>query len=413
MSTFVDAAKTPKERKKREARIEQKRRTKYAKNPLYNPGAQLSGLDLHRAVQGLVDQELGPQESALERQVQNTGRQGAALLDRNADYYKHLATEAAGEVARMQALSSGLRTSLAGVEAGAAAGINEAERQARERAAATSHTAPASSERLDRELAAQRARAAQTGAAFKSAGELQASGAEQFSSAIGQARQLRGGEVQRELTNRIASQRAELEGRLADVRAQRGPLATKNLLGLRQTGFENLATVKGLDLKAADLEADQAQAKAAADLAARRQREAERANRAREGNTRRGQDLSHADRAAAEAGRNARHEPRGRKPRFTRAEVRRYEGMYEKARSLLGGSPRSRSSEAEMRHFLRDKGISLPWIAQAAVQVHIYGGVGDATRRQLKRRYGFGSKLPKMGASGPAHPSVGSRSRPN
>jgi hypothetical protein len=54
---------------------------------------------------------------------------------------------------------------------------------------------------------------------------------------MAQTSQLRGGEVQGQLLNRLANQQQDIRGQLSDVEAQRGGLITKNLTGLRQSAF--------------------------------------------------------------------------------------------------------------------------------------------------------------------------------
>jgi hypothetical protein len=92
--------------------------------------------------------------------------------------------------------------------------------------------------------------------------------------------------------NDVASRRAALE-------AQVGPARMKNLLDLRQSGFENAATAAGLDLDQAKLQAQMSQDVRDTRLARAKLRSTNRQNRARNRLTRaqiratlRGQNLS-------------------------------------------------------------------------------------------------------------------------
>ena len=103
----------------------------------------------------------------------------------------------------------------------------------------------------------------------------------------------------------MLGQLAEIAAKRADVSAQRGPAGVKQLMGLRQSGFENLVTQRGLGIKQAELQADIDQAARddalqarGQDITARGQSISARTQRRQQNITRRGQDVSAAERQA-------------------------------------------------------------------------------------------------------------------
>lgn len=390
-----------KKKKKQPAKTSAKKKTKKTKldpyeGALYQPGKTLAGVDLVRAAKALVEREFKPQESALERQAQTVERQGTALSQRASDHYRTIAEREAGAIARQQALSARAGAQLESVDRDSKAALNravdDATRAADETARTTGVVTPR--EQLTSEMAAAQSRQAQTSQAFRSAGTLQSAGSEDLLSAIGQARQLRGGEVQQQLLNRALGQRADVEAKKAEISSLRGPALTKALLELRQVGFENVATMRGLNLKEADLTADIAKTEEQLAAAERKEKEAKRHNRESEKNTRRGQDVTARGQDITSRDKAAARAAKGGKKGLTQTQRTANAAKYDKAVGLLAGAPKNRKEETSQRLFLQSKGIPA-WIAQAAVQTHVYGGVYPRTLRELKKRYGFGSRLPK------------------
>lgn len=289
-------------RARREARL-------LKREPLLNPGATLAGTALRKGARSVTNAEFDPKIAAVRTAGRNAQTQGTALVDRNDSYYRQLAEGEAGRVARQKALGAELDASLSAVNRDTSTGLDKAEAAARAAQAADAEvrgTSGAGDRQLLDELAAQRARAAGNAQTFRSsaAGDTASYGG--LVNAMGGARASHGAETHRDLTTRLANQQADYRAQEQTLKGQKAEAGVKNLLNLRQSSFENAATLRGLGLKEADINATQAKAERELSLARRRQREVERNNRRNAGlaqgridTTKRGQDLSHSDRQAA------------------------------------------------------------------------------------------------------------------
>jgi hypothetical protein len=308
------------------------------RSPLLDPSVQLSGANLHNAAVGLANIETRPQLKAIGLEIASTRKQGGQLAKNTTDYYRGLAAEEAKSVDRQRAIADRTNQALKGIAdetgraneaaAGEVSGILDQDQA--QRGAGLDGGAR---ERLAAELAARQGVASGSAAAFRSAGVLQGAGAESLSAATRRAGMLRGGETQQEISRRTANTLGNLNAKANDLRSSRGQLATKYLTNLRQTGFENLATVRGLGIKQAEIASDAAEAQLQASLARRRLQSADRHNRQLErlsargqDVTARGQDISSADRRQAERGRN-RRDRRGARQRSATERRRSQEGL--------------------------------------------------------------------------------------
>lgn len=268
------------------------------KDPLYDPRQVLSGHNLRHAAKAIVHAELAPKLSALDREAATAERQGGALSGRVDDYYRQLATEEQGNVTRQQALSQQLRTRLAGIASESQGVIDKAavgeQQSVQADEAVRGPGLGGGNADVLAELAAQRARSAQTAQGFRSAGELEGAASESLAGNLKSAAGLRGGEVHTEFANRLASTLGDIRSRRSEVEGLRGEAFTKALTEMRQSGFENLAVAEGLGLKRADLRAQVADQRARRKLTARQLAETGRHNRALEnisfGNLTLGQD---------------------------------------------------------------------------------------------------------------------------
>lgn len=226
-------------------------------DPLLDPTQVLTGHNLAHAARQIAGTELDPQISALDRQSVNTRLQQQGLQDRVASYYRGLSEQEANRHQQMQ--------NLAAMTSKAVAGVGAQTRQdfdTQQQAADTARTSDASSRgqglqggnQAAEELAAARQRAGALQGAAETAAAQQGANWTALSDTIGQALQLRGAETQGRLRTGEANALQEIEGKRADLEGQRGGLTAKTLQDLREKGFEDLATEKGLGLKAADLQ---------------------------------------------------------------------------------------------------------------------------------------------------------------
>lgn len=248
-SKLPASALTPAQRRTRalNARIEA-----HNQDPLLDPAQQLSGSHLLGAARTLADLEIDPQVKALNRELGSATTQGTALAGHAGDYYGRLAQADQTGIQRQQALAAMLSAGVKGVadrSANALQGIGQAEVNQAIRDADVRGSLGAT-DQVQAEAAHDRA--------LNEAvmGQAQASAQEQGANWIGlagtaaMARSARGGEVQGELLNRLANTQGDIRGKITDKESERGGLVTKNLLGLRQSGFENAATQAGLNLDA-------------------------------------------------------------------------------------------------------------------------------------------------------------------
>jgi hypothetical protein len=285
-----------------------RRRRRQDKDPLLNPAAQLSGHNLARAASALTGYEFGPQFSENRRQARQARAQGNALVSRNQSYYRRLANEEAGRVNRQRVLGSDLDRTLASISRDTGSSIDQAGRDTRQAGGQDAALrgpglSGGGTQATLEELAAQRARSAQTAQAYRSGAALETANYGGLVNSLGGATRLHGAESRRELVNREQNVLRDLATQRRSLQQQRGLAKLKNVTSLRQSGFDNAVTLRGLGLKEEDIQSRSAQAAAAAALAARRQRDTERNNkrqarlaRQRNATTRRGQTLGHRDR---------------------------------------------------------------------------------------------------------------------
>jgi hypothetical protein len=229
-------------------------------DPLYDPTRQLAGQDLYASAKKITDAQIDPRVSALGQQMKSATTQGTALASRAGDYYKQMAADEMRRVAQQRAIGNMLNEQTAAVGAGTQEafdrmGAAEQQRQASDTTLRGTGLGGDVSQ-VPEEIAAQRGTAAtlQQGAANSAA--QQGSEWSQLANAMSQSRQLRGGEVQGQLINRLANQQGQLRGQISDVESTRGDVFTKNLVDLRQHSFENLITQAGLNIKTADLQSN-------------------------------------------------------------------------------------------------------------------------------------------------------------
>lgn len=293
-----------------------------AKADLLNPSKPLAGNNLYNVAKAQVDLSLKPQVSALDSQARSSRIQGGALAANSDNYYKGLAQEAQAGIGRVQALRSQSAQNLGNVNAAAQSALDRTQAVAdNAQAADTGVRGPGLSgggdERVRAELAAARGRSSEIGQSEAAAGENLGANWEGFARQIAASTQLKGGEVHTRLLNRLANELSDIRTKKAVVLSSAGDNLLTNLVKLRQQAFENAATASTLGQKNLALqyqrEADDAdralrdktltatvnQNQATNDLAGQRISQSDTNSRRTSQSTRRGQDLSHADRVAA------------------------------------------------------------------------------------------------------------------
>lgn len=259
---------SPTQRSAREQRLRVEREDA---DPLNNPMQQLAGHDLARAARRLAGLEIDPEVSAINREMGDVERQGAAQQDRAAAYYRELGDRQAATAQAQTQATQGLNERLAAITAGTqqqmtSASQEEAQRLAGDAAQRGAGLDGGSGEAVAREIAAQKAASLAAGQTFQATGATQSAAGDTLLRGTQAASQQSGGELQQELGNRLASALGDLRGKRTDVASKRGALETKYLTDLRQSSFENELTSRELGAniaaKAAEVEADAAAAKA-------------------------------------------------------------------------------------------------------------------------------------------------------
>lgn len=297
---------------------------------LLNPQQPLSGNNLLAAAKAQVDLETKPQISALDTQARSARIQQGALASRSGGYYQQLAQEAMGQIGRVQATRAATGQAISGVNSAAQQAMDRTQAiadqsQARDVGVRGPGLSGGGDERVRQELAAARTRSAEIGQSAGANAENIGANWEGYARQMATASQMRGGEVQERLLNRLSNELSDIRTKKADILSMVGPKQTDALTKLRQQAFENAATASTLGQKQLALKyqaeadaADRALAqsridvtrennKTTAELARDRINQQESASRrsARTQHrgqdvTKRGQDLSHQDRVAAQ-----------------------------------------------------------------------------------------------------------------
>jgi hypothetical protein len=272
--------------------------------PLYDPSKPLSGRVLQRAAQQITQTEFASERAELDRTTQQTNRQGQELVGRASDYYTQLAKQEAGAVARAQAVGGQLQGQLSQNAQQSQAALSGIDQEAQQRAAQDAslrggHLSGGGADAVAQEVAAQRALAQTQAAGAQNQAALSTSNWANLANVANTARGVAGGEAVQRFGNQLLAQTGELRGRRADLAKQVAARRAQNVLTLRQQGFENAVTARGLDIDMAELRADMQEKKADNRLARQRIKSAERQNRQRvkaqirgQNVTKRGQDIT-------------------------------------------------------------------------------------------------------------------------
>lgn len=224
---------------------------------LYNPAQILSGNDLRKSVRGLVSAQIDPQVAAFSQGIKTITGQRNATLDRAAQiaggYNAATAASAAGLSSAGQQLAAqvaaqGQKTQdvLTGIQA------EDASRRAADVALRGQGLQGPDQAAQALDLAKVNAAGATSSATAQAA--AQAAGASNLAGTIAATAPMRANDQQFALASKFNQQIADMTSKRAEAEAQRGPLTAQTLEKERQDQFTNLATMKGLDLKASDLQ---------------------------------------------------------------------------------------------------------------------------------------------------------------
>lgn len=266
------------QRQQRDANPSQPQTPRADRNPLYDPTSTLAGSALKNAIDDIVRGQFRPVEKALDRQARAARVQNNALASRVAGYSGQVDQRADVATARQEAIAERLNQALAtvGTQAQKVADRVQSEEDARREAdVALQGASTGLADPVAEELAALRVRAAADAQAAGTQGAVEGANYSSLSNANRQALQIRGSEQQGDIANRLAAELAEIRSKRGELGAAKGAERTKQLLGLRQAGFENIVTTKGLGLKTAELQSDILEQRKQLALAKRKQRQAE------------------------------------------------------------------------------------------------------------------------------------------
>jgi hypothetical protein len=360
------------------------------RNPLYNPGEQLSGNALRRAAEQLVDLQFQPQQRAIQRLSANAERQGGQLASNASDYYLRLAQHEQGAVTRQQAIGSELQARLGTITDQTQVRLDalaDQAQQGQQEATNVTGIGGVQSQAGVEALAAQR-RQASDAQAIQSAGAAQAANYAGLQQIGQQANMMRGGEVQERLAMQLANQLAEYRGQGQQLAEQRGNAVGQAVGTLRQQGFENLMTQGALELDAGKL-----QASVQEDI------RAEANNRRTVGATIRGQDVTADQRARDRSSReqiaamNVQARERiaaaGRKNAAGKtepADARKVKSGISNAVSLISNGPgfQKRGNDNPQGWAKRLRSMGAPEIVVRAATERATGGLSPQTAAELR-----------------------------
>jgi hypothetical protein len=403
----------------------QKTRRRLNRDPLYQPAQQLSGANLSHAADALVKLEFNPTRKALQQESAQASTQGKAVQNRAGSYFTQLAEAERGNVERTQALGGLLQGRLADIGRASTTALDETQRRSQEVLGADQAVRGpglgGDPSRLMEELAAARTRSTLSTQTAQQDATAQTGNYAGLADIARQARELRGGETVQQVANATQARLTDVASRRAALEAQVGPARTKNLLDLRQSGFENAATAAGLDLDQAKLQAQMSQDVRDTRLARAKLRSTNRQNRARNRLTRaqiratlrgqslsaatqrrgqditaftqqRGQNISASQQAANRASREKIARTRKAGKSLEPADARKVKQSVSNALALIRSGDMTYKGKTYTRpgRMLRDMGA--PGIVVQAAMERNTGGLNYDTARELRQ---LGVRVPR------------------
>lgn len=240
---------TPDQQKIRTARIRA-----YQNRTLYNPLAQLSGNQLRSAVNQIVNAQINPQLSALDRQRTQAETQGSALSQRIGGYYNQSQQLAQQGVAAAANSRDQIAAMLASIGQQTQGAIGQAEQTAQgytaqDQALRGIGLDAGTSQRLAADFARQKISAAQQISAQQSLGAAQGQGALNAAQMAAQVLPSRAADAQLILASQVAKTTSDILGKKQEIEATRPGLFADTLTKLRQSEFEKAATMETLNIQ--------------------------------------------------------------------------------------------------------------------------------------------------------------------
>lgn len=224
---------------------------------LYNPAAILSGNDLRGAVKSEVDSQINPQLGAFDRAISNLGAGRDVASKRLGGYFNLYNAETAKSASALSGAGNQLVQQIAAAGQGTQNQLGQIQSDISNQSASDAALRGPGLQDFGRAQAAvdfNKAQAAGATNSAVSAAAGQAAGTNTLAGTIAAVAPMRAGDQQFALAGKFNQQIADMMGKRADVEATRGDLTTKTLNQMRQDQFTNLVTMKGLDLKASDLQ---------------------------------------------------------------------------------------------------------------------------------------------------------------
>lgn len=223
-----------------------------------DPTAPLSGKGLLGAANALTDLAVKPQIAALDRQRAQTVAAGQSVTGSANSYLQQLAARQAALAAQAKdavGRSNGVQDAIAkGSQDAQAAMAAAGQGRVDEDAAVRGDIATTANDDLAKAFAQRASSAEAHRQADQTAENLKGAAGEGAAIGAAQASNLRGGEMMQSLADRYAQQVGDIQANKRQITDGRGDALLKNLLDLRQQGFDNGVTLEGLGIKRQDLQ---------------------------------------------------------------------------------------------------------------------------------------------------------------
>jgi hypothetical protein len=239
---------------------------------LYNPAQILSGKDLRSAVKSTVDLQLNPQVAAFDRGIGTITNQRNSTLGRAAQYSSGYDAATAASAAGLSGAGQQLAAQIAAQgqnTQNVLSGIQSDDSTRRAADTALRGEGLQGPDQAAQQLNLAKANAAGATSSATNQAAAQAGSAANLAGTIAAVAPMRAQDQQFALAGKFNQQIADMTAKRADVEASRGDLTSTTLQKMRNDQFTNLATMKGLDLKASDLQETVRKNKATEDLTGR------------------------------------------------------------------------------------------------------------------------------------------------
>lgn len=264
---------------KQQQRARQQRQQQRARrNAPYDISQVLGPQALRQLVNSLTQTEIRPQVDAINTQIKTTRAEGASQqagaqaagslqANRTNDYYTMLA-KSMGQVQQgQQQAGQQYAANLQNVTAGTTAQIDQASNDRQSQLAQDMAVRGGGLQQnagFESAIGAARVNAAQRGQDIKGLAASQNANYEGLINSMAGSTAMKGGEIQGQIASQTQANMGQigtesmkslvdLMGQKRTVQAQRGPLTAKNLLQVRDSEFNKLATMEGLNLDTAQL----------------------------------------------------------------------------------------------------------------------------------------------------------------